>query len=54
MEFKLTVSKASFVTEKGEVLEYLQYEADILGETVRLYPKDGDKKLLNYLLKDKL
>lgn len=54
MEFKLKVGQEQFTNDNGEVIEYFSYIVEIGGETVRLYPKDEDKKLLKHLVKQEL
>lgn len=50
MKVELEISKEEFETEAKEKIEYLSCMAEILGEKIRFYPKEEDKRLLKHLV----
>ena len=52
MELKLTVTPKEFKDDKGKAHEYLSFEITVKGKTFSLYPRENDKKLLNYLIEE--
>ena len=52
MKTTCDIRKGQFVSDKGDVVDYYQYQVEICGETFNLHPKTEDKKLIKHLLKD--
>ena len=50
LEVTLKISKETFVNDEGDSIDYYAYSADIMGESIKFYPKPEDKKLLKYFL----
>ena len=50
----LIIEKKVFVNAYGESVEYLSYSFELDGQKFNLSPKTDDKKLLNFLLRDKI
>ena len=49
-ELKLVAKTEEFTNEKGEKIPYISYKTEINGKTFSLFPKEADKKLMQYML----
>ncbi len=53
MDYKFEIAKRTFKTESGEERKYYAFELTLDGTTFNLIPRTEDKKLINYILKEK-
>lgn len=47
-----TISKDKFKNDEGKEIEFNSFKINLGGETFSLFPKNSDKKLINYILSE--
>lgn len=50
MKVELNITRKTFKTEDGKEKAYTAYDVELGGQTFGLFPRQDDKKLINYIL----